>query len=413
MRVKRVIVVGAGLAGLSCARQLRLEGLDVTVLEREAEIGGRVRTETVDGFTIDRGFQVLLTSYPEVTRQLRLPDLALHAFSPGALIWDSRGLHRVTDPLRDPLGLAHTLTAPIGSLIDKARILDLRMRAASGASAVIPDVSAEDYLRVMGFSDRIIERFFRPFFGGSLLDPTLSVSARWFLTLYGYFSTGLATLPGRGMAAIPAQLAEALPAGSIRTGCAVTRVSDEGVTLADGSTLEADVTVCATDPWNAVSLRGEGPDEAPTPLGVTSLYFRARGLPLRRPLLVLNGRGEGRVMHLANLSVVAPAYAPMGEDLLTVSVSGTPDLSDDVLAAAVLKELEPLLGASISTCAMLRVCRVPHALPLLAPGATWRMPPATSSGGVLRCGDYTESPSIQGALRAGRRAAERVIRGAV
>lgn len=409
MRARRVIVIGAGLSGLACARLLRQAGCDVTVFERAAHIGGRVRTESVDGFVCDRGFQVLLTSYPEAASQLDLKRLSLHAFAPGALIWDGVRLHRVTDPLRDPLGLPATLMAPVGSLLDKIRILDLRMRAASAEAAPLRDLSADTFLRVMGFSDRMITRFFRPFFGGSLLDPSLGVSAQWFVTLYGYFSQGLATLPGKGMGAIPAQLAEALPADALRTGCAVTRMQARGVTLADGASIEADTVVCATDPWRGAALRGMREAEAPPPLGVTSLYFRARDLPLRRPMLVLNGASRGRVLHLANLAAVAPAYAPPGEDLLTVTVAGTPDLPPEQLAAEVLEEVAPLLGQARRSCGLLRVWRLPHALPFLAPGTSWSPPAPAEANGIVVTGDYTESPSIQGALRAGRRAAEHIL----
>lgn len=409
MRMRRVLVIGAGLSGLSCARLLRRAGCDVVVLERAAHIGGRVQSETVNGFVCDRGFQVLLTSYPEAAEQLDLKRLSLHAFAPGALIWDGRRLHRVTDPLRDPLGLFATLAAPVGTLLDKIRILDLRHRATHLERTTVPEVSALDFLRAMGFSERMIARFFRPFFGGSLLDPSLGVSARWFLSLYGYFSRGLATLPGRGMGAIPAQLAETIPAQAVRTGCEVTQMTGTSVTLADGETLEADAVVCAADAWRAAALSAASAPPPPPPLAVTTLFFRARGLPLRRPMLVLNGSGRGRVLHLTNLAAVVPAYAPPGEDLLTVSLSGAPETPSEVLAAEVLEEVTPIIGDAARSCALLRAWRLPHALPFLAPGSHWRAPTAAESGGVVHCGDHTESPSIQGALRSGRRAAERIL----
>ena len=178
-----VVIVGAGLSGLAAARQIQQSGLSVVILESSDAVGGRVRTDKVDGFLLDRGFQVLLTAYPELATQVDMNALDLQAFDPGALVWmqsknggPGKG-HVVSDPFRKPSTLFATTFAPIGSLIDKIRIVFLRLRVLRGAAPNLlrnKDMSTLDALRNAGFSQRMIETFFKPLFGGVQLDTPLA-----------------------------------------------------------------------------------------------------------------------------------------------------------------------------------------------------------------------------------------------
>ena len=211
------VVVGAGLAGLSAAGALRRAGRTVVVLEAQDAVGGRVRTDRVDGFTLDRGFQVLLTAYPEVRERLDLAALALREFAPGALVVRAGRARVVGDPFRAPRTALSTALAPIGTPLDKVRIAWLRRRVLRTPAPTLlrgPDLSTREALRAAGFSETIIARFFVPLFGGIQLDPTLATSRRMFDVIFRSLGEGASALPARGMQAIPEQLAAALgPAG--------------------------------------------------------------------------------------------------------------------------------------------------------------------------------------------------------
>ena len=211
-----VVVVGAGLAGLSCARVVSEAGLTCVLLEASDGVGGRVRTDRVDGYLFDRGFQILLTNYPEARRQLDMDRLDLRAFESGAVVRAEGRWHRVADPRRRPALAFSSLTAGVGTLGDKARLLRLITRVLrSDATRLlqVEDRTAGDALRAEGFSDLMIERFFRPLFGGITLDPALGVSSRFFYVVLKSLTGGDSAVPAEGMDAIPRQLAQMLPGG--------------------------------------------------------------------------------------------------------------------------------------------------------------------------------------------------------
>ncbi|MEY3618842.1 MAG: hypothetical protein RL726_1540, partial [Actinomycetota bacterium] len=227
-----VVVVGAGLAGLSAARLLRERGHDVTVLEASDGIGGRVRTDRVDGFLLDRGFQVLLTAYPEMKRQFDVDALDLRAFDPGALVWMNGRGHTVSDPFRKPSTLLATATAPVGTPLDKGRIAVLRARVRRGDGSQLlrgDDITTAEMLRGAGFSERMVRRFFTPLVGGIQLDPNLDASRRMFDVVFRMLSQGDAAVPAHGMGVIPAQLASRIDAGSIHLSTPVTAIHSDGV----------------------------------------------------------------------------------------------------------------------------------------------------------------------------------------
>ena len=226
-----VVIVGAGLAGLCCAQDLTRAGIECRILESSDGVGGRVRTDQVDGFRLDRGFQILLTAYPEVRHRLDLAALQLATFEPGAVIRVDGGFHRVADPLRRPLLVAATLRAPVGSLADKVRlarlVLDVRTRRV-GDLLRRPETTTAVRLSRAGFSDRMVETFWRPLFSGIQLDPDLDVSSRRFDVILRMLATGATAVPRRGMGAVPVQVAGTLPEGCVHLGTRVTGVAPVG-----------------------------------------------------------------------------------------------------------------------------------------------------------------------------------------
>ncbi len=406
-----VIVVGAGLAGLTAAVHLQRAGLSVSVLEASDGVGGRVRTDKVDGFLLDRGFQVLLTAYPEARRTLDYEALGLRAFAPGALVRVGGRFHRMTDPRRRPGDLAATLRAPVGSLADKMRVGKLRSRVGRGSLEDLfkrPETTTLEALKDAGISDAMIERFLRPFLGGIFLERGLETSSRMFEFVVRMFAEGDATLPARGMGAIPQQLAGCLIAGTVRTDARVVSVEASGAALEDGERLAARAVVIATDGVAAAGLIPQLGELASR--SVTCLYFAAGAPPIDEPILVLNGEGVGLVNNLSVPSQVAPSYAPPGASLVSATVIGDPSLGDGVLEAAVQGQLQTWFGRQARGWRHLRTYRIGYALPDPSPPAfdPARRDPRVGQG-LYVCGDHRESASIEGSLVSGRRAAQAVV----
>ncbi len=405
---REAVIVGAGLAGLCCARHLERHGVDCTVLDAADAPGGRVRTDLVDGFQLDRGFQVLLTSYPEVRAELDLPALRLRPFFPGAAVWRQGALHTLADPWRRPVAGVRSLASPVGSVADKLRIGRLRTAALAGTLDDLwrrPETTTLVALRGHGLSDEMIDSFFRPFLGGIFLDSSLSTSSRMLEFVFRMFAQGDACLPAEGMAAIPRQLAAGLR-GEVRCGTRVAAVGPEQVTLSDGSVLAAGAVVLAVEGAAANRLLEE--DVATPGQGVTCCYFQAPEPPLHEAMLVLNGE-DGPLNNLCVLTTVAPSYGPPGTALISATVLGNRD-DHDVLLTEVRQQLADWFGRSAHDWRHLRTYSIPYALPAQPAGAlSPASRPVRHPSGLYLCGDHREQASIQGAMVSGRRAAEAVL----
>jgi phytoene dehydrogenase-like protein len=290
-----VLIVGAGLAGLCCAQDLTRAGIECRILEASDGVGGRVRTDEVDGFLLDRGFQILHTGYPEVRRRLDLIALQPATFEPGAVIRVDGGFHRVADPLRRPLLVAATLRAPVGSLADKARLARLVLDVRSHPVVDLlrrPETTTAVRLSRAGFSDRMVETFWRPLFAGIQLDPELDVSSRRFDVILRMLATGPTAVPCRGMGAVPAQVAGTLPEGCVQLGARVTAVAPGGVVLEGGGRVAARAVVVATDGPSAHRLLGERVAD-PGSRAAACCWFSAAGAPVGGATLVLDGESGG------------------------------------------------------------------------------------------------------------------------
>ncbi|QRK09231.1 FAD-dependent oxidoreductase [Archangium violaceum] len=406
-----VIVVGAGLAGLTCARLLHQAKVKVRVLEASDGVGGRVRTDVVEGFQLDRGFQVFLTAYPEPRRWLDYDALDFQRFFPGALVWREGCLHKVADPFRRPLQAAAHAFNRVGSFTDKLHILDLRQQSLAGS---VEDVllrrqkTSREYLRDVGFSEEMVEAFLRPFFAGIFLEKELRTSSRVLEFVFRMFATGATAVPAKGMGALSSQLAAKLPVGAVKLNAPVEEVWGHRVRLISGEREEADAVVVATDAPAAEELL---PGMLPRRMNaVTCLYFAAPEPPVRGPYLVLNGEGRGPVNNLAVMSEVAPAYAPEGQALVSVSVLETEE-DPETLEARVREQLTEWFGGAVAKWRHLRTYEIPHALPAQPP-ESFAEPhrQVRLSPGLYVCGDYRENGSIEGAMVSGRRAAEALLR---
>lgn len=406
-----VVIVGGGLAGLCAARVLNIAGVSCTVFEADDEVGGRVRSDLHKGFILDRGFQVLLTAYPEATRVLFYDSLGLRPFIPGAQIRLNGRFTTLADPWRRPGMLPASALSPAASIADKLRIARLRRalrRLPVDGLWAAPEVSTVDALRAHGFSDRAIDHFFRPFYGGVFLDRSLRTSRRMFDFTFRMFADGAAALPDAGMGAIPRHLSARLKLTQVRLGTKVARADENGVTLSGGQRIMARAVIVATDQSSAAALLGQ-------PLtrgwcGTTCVYFAATKAPVDEPILVLDGEGRGPVNHLAVPSRVAPSYAPPGAHLISANVVGQPTLSESNLLEAVRRQLGEWFGPAVSGWEHLRTYHIPHALPdQAAPALEPAERPVRLKKGLYIAGDHVDQGSINGAMVSGRRAAEAVL----
>ena len=408
-----VLIVGAGMAGLSCAVHLHKAGVPVCILEADPCVGGRVRTDLVDGFLLDRGFQVYLDAYPETGALLDMKALDLRPFKSGALVYRNGKLHRLMDVFRHPGSLWASIKAPVGGMVDKLRVGLLRTKlqiSSLDAIAARVDQSTEAYLKGCGFSEGMIDSFFRAFYGGIFLERELRTSSRMFEFTFKMFSQGRATLPSKGMGAIPQQLAAQLPSGSIRLNAQAKGIEPEAVVLESGERISGSAVVVATDASTVRKLLPDLSLAEPNWRSVTTLYFAAEESPIGEAIICLNGSGAaGQVNSVSALSDVVPGYAPSGKTLLSVVVLGLPEVKS--LEASVREELVGWFGPTVNEWQHLRTDRIQRALPEQLPGAN---PDAHSKRvrkhqGISICGDHLSTASIEGAVISGKQAAESIL----
>lgn len=420
---QRVVIVGAGLSGLSAAIELEAAGREVVMLCAGTRVGGRVRTDTVEThrgrYLLDRGFQVYLTAYEQAGALLDLEALALGTFEPGAIVRIGDAFHPVSDPFRRPAQALALFGSPVASLLDKARLalMDYRIRRSDVESIWDRhETPSIDMLRREGFGTTAIERFFRPFFGGVFFDTALETSSRMLEFTYRHFTLGDAALPAEGMGAIPEQLAGRVK-GEIRLDTPAARIDPEGrvVLLASGETIRAETIVLAADANAQAQLLGRRPwvewNQTAT------LYFDADPGTLgeigESPLLALDGEGAGPVNHVCVPSAAAPSYAPDGRALVACNVAGSEHLArfagDEELDGAVRRQMASWFGPGVSSWERLGLYRIRHALPRRTQGLDPRQAEYDLAPDVYATGDHLTHGSIEGAVVAGRGVAHTIL----
>ncbi len=399
----RVGIVGAGLAGLAAAKEVTTAGHEAIVYEASDGPGGRVRTDVVDGYRLDRGFQIMLTAYPECKDLLDYDRLDLRTFLPGASVRIGDTFHRIGDPLREPKQLGATLTAPIGSPIDKLRILSYRLKVSKGSVESLWEgvgTTAAYRFEKLGFSDRMVQRFLQPLFAGITLDADLQGSSQVVDFVFRMLSAGDAAVPALGMGAISDQLAESLPEGSIHFGAKVEKVTSSTIAISGGNALDVDAVILATDATESARLADT---EDPGWNGVTSVWLSSPIAPIDLPILALNGTGTGPINSMAPMSHVSADYAPEGSHLFVISA---PTMDPDA-PAAMRKQLVDWFGPVAGTYEEIRVDRIEKAQPKQLPGHDARA--AVEVNGLFIAGDHRRDASLNGALASGRAAARAAL----
>lgn len=404
-----VIIIGAGLSGLAAAVHLHRQGRKVLVLEASDRAGGRIKTDSHEGFLLDRGFQVLLTAYPETQTLLNYKDLQLKKMLPGATVLYDGGIFEIADPLRRPSAALATLFAPVGTLKDKMNTLWLKNKLQKLTIEAIfeqPEQTTQKQLAEYGFSPKMIQRFYAPFLSGIFLENELQTSRRMFDFVMKMFSDGDVAVPALGMEEIPKQLVAMLPQGSIACNTKVTAVDGNKVTTADGTILEANQILLAT---TANQLTQQFfPNQKMTSHQVTNLYFEAKKAPTDKAVVVLNASTKKKwVNNLTVLSNVSEAYAPKGKVLISVSYNGIPTIDDATLAENMKDELKQWYGQKVASWKMLKAYRIEYALPTQESVRNEIAASEIKISDVLYiCGDHLLNGSINAAMKTGRLAAE-------
>ncbi|KAM0821326.1 hypothetical protein ACQ4PT_072314 [Festuca glaucescens] len=420
---KQAVIVGGGLAGLAAATHLASLSVPFTLLEASDRLGGRVATDEVDGYLLDRGFQIFLTAYPECQRLLDYPALRLQPFFPGALVYlgggGSPSFHMLADPFRYPIRSLSSVLSPVGSLPDKLLVGLTRLRAAATPDDAIlssPETTTATHLQKLGFSPSIVERFLRPFLAGIFFDPALDTSSRLFELVFKRLALGDNALPEAGIGAIAAQLADRLPAGSVRLNARATTLdpSSGAVTLTTGETVSAGLgVIVAVEQPEAEKLLPQqlptrSPKKAAAERSTVCIYFSADRAAVQEPVLLLNGSGKGIVNNMFFATSVAPSYAPAGKVLVSVSLVGSfAGREDAELAGEAVRELGGWFGPEeVASWVHLRTYRIGFAQPDQTPPTEPAGRDPRVGDGVYVCGDHWCSATFDGAMVSGRRAAE-------
>ena len=401
-----VIIIGAGIAGLTCAKYLKDRGIRSLILEASDGVGGRVKTDVHEGFLLDRGFQILLTAYPEAQRLLNYETLDLKAFKSGAIVRsvENNNFSIVANPFKEPSKIWSSLTSDVGTFADKIRVLRLIFDTNNVQEEAFENqgISTLNFLRNYGFSDNMIQQFFRPFFGGVFLENELSTSSNFFKYIFGKFYEGDVVIPAKGIEQIAKQIEKMLYLGTVKLNTKVVKIEGNRIYLENGDKLFGEKIVLATDGFQADKLLGKNTERKFN--STTCTYFSADRSPLKDKMLVLNPNRASMVHNMSVPSDIAPNYAPIGKSLISVSTQGF-DLHDEKeLAKNIKRELITWYGNEVETWQHLKTYHIPQALPNFDKSEIDKN--LKISEILYQCGDTTAYPSLNAAMATGRRVAE-------
>jgi phytoene dehydrogenase-like protein len=398
-----VVIIGGGAAGLAAARCLTAAGAEVLLIEAADRLGGRIATDRVDGFLLDRGFQVVNTAYPALPDFVDLSSLDLRFFDHAVVIGDERGRHLLADPRRRP-GLPGPGGLPVPAAgLARLAWLSLRLGYSSARSLrAEPEVTAADYLAAR-LDERTVRTLVEPFLTGVFGHDPLLTSSRVLVMIWRAFVRGRIGVPATGMQRLAEALARPLPPGRVRLNTPVTAVDGRRVQTADG-TVQARAVIVATDPAAAARLVPGLPEPGQRVLVTT--YHAADEPPASRPVLLLDGTGRTGIANSIVLTLAAPSYAPPGRHLIATTATAEAGLDEP----AVRRHLAALYGWPTGGWDHIATVRADPGLVAAPPPQGGLRKPVRLSGTLFVAGDHRDTPSLQGALVSGRRAARAVLR---
>jgi protoporphyrinogen oxidase len=405
----KITIIGAGISGLTAAVYLHKKGFSIQIIEASNSVGGRIKTDLIDGFRLDHGFQVLLTSYPETKALLNYEALNLKTFLPGAKVLYEGGQFDIADPFRRPSATLKTIFAPVGSLKDKINTFFLKHKLLNKKVDEIftqKEQPTQNQLLDYGFSQKMINLFYKPFFSGIFLENNLETSNRMFDFVMKMFSEGDAAIPAKGMQEIPNQLLEMLPANSVIFNTKIVDIQNNTLFLENGAKINTDKIIIATEANHFVEKFK--PDTNNQYQSVTNLYFEAKNQPIKEAVVILNASSEKKwVNNLTVLSNVSKDYAPENKVLISVSCNGLLNENDEILIQNTKEELQQWFGNSVYEWRFIKSYRIKYALPKANSVSneldTHQM---KLSENRYICGDHLLNGSINAAMKSGRLVAE-------
>ena len=403
----KIHIIGAGVSGLVASKVLEDYGYESMIIEATDRVGGRVKTDVINDYQLDHGFQVLLTAYPSAQKYLNFEALELQQFISGATIFTNGKQKTIGDPLRNIFLLVPTLFSRIGTLSDKVKILKLNRLLKNTTLATIfakSEKTTLQYLIDFGFSKEIISEFFRPFFSGIFLEPELETSSRMFEFVYKMFGEGYATLPKGGIEAIPKQLKSNLKHDKFKFNTKVKSVEDGKIILDDGNELESDFTIIATE---SSKLVGNLKKKETKWKSCDTLYFETNIRTMRKPIIGLIAESDALINNIFYHSSIL-SKSTGRKQLLSVTVVKQHNLSKEDLKIRVQKELQDYCG--IDSCIFIKHYAIPNALPDLD-GIKYEMLPSETklTNCIFLAGDTQLNGSLNAAMISGEKAALNVI----
>lgn len=403
------IIIGAGVSGLVAAQELEAYHLKTLVIEADSHVGGRLKTDHYQGFTLDQGFQVILSAYPMVQKHLDLKELNTRSFGSGALCFDAKQHFRVLDVNRKASALFTMLFSPVGGISDKLKMAKLRSEVLTKSEAEIfeeKETSTLDFLKSYGFSDRIIQRFFKPFFGGIFLEPELNTSSRQFKFIFKMFSLGEAVVPEKGMQSVAEQLQAKLKSTEFRYNTKVKEIKGQEIHLDDGDQIKAKQIIIACDPAEILPQYQSDLEWNTT----TQYYFKGPKGKLHQDLIALSFEADALISNVACLSRIQVSYGDQDNALYSVSLRHTPNSSDTKIIEGIKSELSALIGSEADHWEFIRSYRIAKALPVLNNLAYERaFEESRIQDGVYLAGDHLLNPSLNAAMLSGEMAAKALI----
>ena len=404
----KIHIIGAGVSGLIAAQILENYGYHPTIIEASSAVGGRVKSDVVKGYSLDRGFQVLLTSYPAAKKYLDYDGLALQKLLPGATIFKNGKAQTIGDPLRKLSLLFPTLLSSIGSLADKVNILKLNARLKKKKIPAIfktEEKTTLQYLKDFGFSNEIITDFFKPFFSGIFLEPNLETSSRMFEFVYKMFGEGLAVIPKNGIQAIPNQLKNKLRQTEIKLNTAVKQVKNNLIILEDGEEIKSDFTIVATE---ASALISNLKNQETQWKSCDTLYFECEKKAINKPLIGLISDENALINNIFYPTSVA-TNALGNKEILSVTIVKKHHFNEAELIAKTTAELKTFCG--ISDLRFLKRYQIKKALPQLS-NIQYELSSTETqlNSSLFLAGDQLLNASLNAAMIAGERAAMGVIK---
>lgn len=402
------VIIGGGISGLTCAKYLNDKGMSFVIVEGSEALGGRVRTDVVEGFRLDMGFQTLLTNYPEARKILNYSNLDLNYFEPGALIKSTKGFTKFENPFKAKGTSLSMAFSPVSSWSDRLKISKFGKYVSDMPDEELfgmDDTETIRFLKKYGWGKEIIHQFFRPFFGSIFFDNELHTSSNLFHFVFKQFFKGEMAIPAGGMQAIPEQISDLISKERIRLNSIVRGIEGNQIFLENGEVLTTDRVVIATDPNTASNLLGE--DNTCEFQISTCTYFSAEYSPLKgQKFITLNPDRKGVVHNLYVPTDITSSYGTTGKTLISVSTHGLEKIDERNHISRIKRELYDWFGAQVNVWKHLRTYHMPEAIVKFPTGT--RKQSLKLDENLYRCGDYLAYPSLNAAMQTGREVAEMI-----